>query len=394
MSICATAPPVPAEQSSPTIDRTSQGAVRVLHVINGEHYAGAERVQDLLAGQLADLGFEVGLACLKPGQFAELRTHRNVALYQLPMRGRMDLRAVAKLVRIIRKRGYRLLHAHTPRSLLVAGLASVITRVPLVYHVHSPASRDTTHRWRNRINALIERIGMAACSAVIPVSGSLAEHVKNQGLPGRKVALVRNGVPCRTARPCRAAGTANWTLGTIALFRPRKGVEILLEALALLRASGLPVRLRAVGGFETPEYQREIQNTVERLGLSDAVDWTGFRRDVDAELRRMDVLVLPSLFGEGLPMVVLEAMASGVPVVATRVEGVPEAIRDGKDGLVAEPGNPRSLADAVARLVKGTADWSALRASALARHAEHFSDRSMAEGVAAVYRRLLAERGV
>lgn len=180
-----------------------------------------------------------------------------------------------------------------------------------------------------------------------------------------------------------------WTLGTVALFRPRKGMEVLLEALAELRAQGLPVRLRAVGGFETPEYEREVKFLAEKLGLADAIDWTGFTEDVDRELAEMDLFVLSSLFGEGLPMVVLEAMAAGVPVVATRVEGVPEAIRDRRDGLLAEPGDPGSLARAIGRVVRGEVDWHALRTTARKRHADTFSDRSMAAGVADVYRRVL-----
>jgi len=179
-------------------------------------------------------------------------------------------------------------------------------------------------------------------------------------------------------------------LGTMALFRPRKGMEVLLEALAQLRAQGLPVRLRAVGGFETPEYERQLKSLCGRLGLDDVVDWVGFVRHVDRELARMDLFVLPSLFGEGLPMVILEAMAAGVPVVATRVEGAPEAIREGRDGELAEPDNARSLAGAIARVVRGESDWASLRASALARHAEGFSDRKMAEGVAEVYDRVLS----
>jgi glycosyltransferase involved in cell wall biosynthesis len=103
----------------------------------------------------------------------------------------------------------------------------------------------------------------------------------------------------------------------------------------------------------------------------------------------MDLLVLPSLFGEGLPMVVLEAMAAGVPVVATRVPGVPEAIRHGEDGVLVNPNDPVDLARAIADLVGGRYNWESLRASAFERHAERFSDRAMAASVAAVYKELL-----
>ena len=364
---------------------------KVLHVINGEVYGGAERALDHLAEHLGRFGFEVAFACIKPDLFPKVRHARKAPLYEVPMRHRADLRPVRRLVRIIRREGYSLVYAHTARSVLVASLASKIAGVPLVYHVQSPTSRDTTNRCKNRINAFVERLSLTRASALIAVSESMAEHVRQQGFAERMISVVPNGVPCREPVPPRSDAKTEWTLGTVALLRPRKGIDTLLRALAILRSEGLPVRLRAAGPFETPEYERRMKGLTEELGLCGAVDWTGFTRDVDAELARMDLFVLPSLFGEGLPLVVLEAMAAGVPVVASRVEGTPEAIRDGRDGLLFDPGDPQDLAAALKRVIGGEFDWHALRASAWKRHAERFSDVLMAEGVAEVYRRVLGE---
>ncbi|KAF7962372.1 hypothetical protein AWV80_22645 [Cupriavidus sp. UYMU48A] len=107
-------------------------------------------------------------------------------------------------------------------------------------------------------------------------------------------------------------------IGTVALFRQRKGLEVLLQALALLREKGQSVRLLAVGAFETTQYEKHIREVTAKLNLDDAITWAGFTLDVATEFKKMDVFVLPSLFGEGLPMVVIEAMALGLPVVATR----------------------------------------------------------------------------
>ncbi len=371
-------------------DRKEEGkTTRVLHVVNGEHYSGAERVQDLLAGALPDFGFEVGFACVKPGRFSKVRRSADAALYEVPMRGRFDLRPVRRLAKIVREEGYRLLHAHTPRSLLVAGLASRLAGVPLVYHVHSPTSRDSTRRWQNRLNALVERGCFPLAAELVAVSRSLGRYLGDLGVPEDRITVVANGVPCRQPRMPRDLRSDDWVLGTVALFRPRKGIEVLLEALSVLRRDGLPVTLRAVGDFESEGYRREVSEIVDRLGLSHAITWTGFTTEIDRELAKMDIFVLPSLFGEGLPMVVLESMAAGVPVVATRVEGLPEVIRDGRDGLLAEPADAHSLAERIAKLLRGEADWAELRRSALERQTAGFSDRSMAEGVARVYRRVL-----
>jgi hypothetical protein len=115
---------------------------RILHVINGEHYSGAERVQDLLAASLPEMGFEVGFACVKAGRFPEARRYREARLYELPMRSRFDRDCGRRLAQLVRDENYALIHAHTPRSLMVGGQAARLTGVPLVYHVHSPAGRD------------------------------------------------------------------------------------------------------------------------------------------------------------------------------------------------------------------------------------------------------------
>jgi glycosyltransferase involved in cell wall biosynthesis len=362
--------------------------VRVLYVINGEHFSGAERVQDLLALRLPEFGFEVGFACLKADRFPILRQSAG-PLHPLAMRGRFDLRAAGQVAKLVRRDGYSLVHAHTPRSAMVGRLAAACAGVPFVYHVHSPTARDSTRPLQNKINTWIERASLTRAARLVTVSESLGRHMQSEGFAANQVAVVPNGVPAVDVAP-RTPPAGEWTLGTVALFRPRKGLEVLIDALAQLRGQNAPVRLRAVGAFETPEYEREILDRVAGHNLQNAIDWTGFTRDVHAELAQMDLMVLPSLFGEGLPMVVLEAMAAGVPVVATCVEGVPEAIRDGEDGVLVEPGDADDLARGIRDVVSGRLDWRLLRESALTRHAARFSDRAMAAGLAEVYREVLS----
>ena len=175
--------------------------VRVLHVINGEVYGGAERALDHLARHLGRFGFDVAMACLKPGLYPKVRHCRDVPLYEFPMRSRFDLRPVRALVRLVREGGFRLLYAHTARSALVAALVSRITGVPLVYHVQSPTARDTTRRWRNWLNSLVERLSLARASALVAVSESLADDLRRQGYAERRVAVVPNGSPCRMPSP-------------------------------------------------------------------------------------------------------------------------------------------------------------------------------------------------
>jgi glycosyltransferase involved in cell wall biosynthesis len=376
----ALAPPLPCAPAS---------CVKVLHLINGDLYAGAERVQDLLALTLGQCGYEVSFACLKPGRFATERRCQHAPLTNVEMRSRFDFSASSRVAALIRQGGYQILHTHTPRTALIGHMAAAWADVPMVHHLHSPAAADTEKFWRNKLNAAVERYSVRRAGALIAVSNSIAEYALRAGLPADRTVVVHYGVPLQGPPVERPAPKSQWTLGVAALWRPRKGLEVMIDALADLRQRGLPVRLRIVGGFDDAAYEQQIRAQVARLQLDDRVDWVGYSRDVIGEMRKMDLFVLPSLYGEGLPMVVLEAMSAAVPVIGTRVEGVPEAVRHGIDGLIVTPGDAQDLARAIERIASGQLDWSALRNSVHRRQQQHFCDHSMAAGVAEVYGSLL-----
>jgi glycosyltransferase involved in cell wall biosynthesis len=105
-------------------------------------------------------------------------------------------------------------------------------------------------------------------------------------------------------------------------------------------------------------------------------------------MRTFDAMVLPSLFGEGMPMVVLEALACGVPVIATRVEGTPEVVRHMKEGILANPQDADSLAQAIKHFTSDRLAWETMSRNAVLRHRDGFSDRNMARRTASVYRKL------
>lgn len=361
----------------------------VLHVINGEHYSGAERVQDLLACRLPEFGYRVDFASLKQGLFAENRRCQDSSIHPISMRGKWDVVCYRELVRLIRQHDYRLIHAHTPRSLMIASFAAAAAKIPLVYHVHSPVGRDSNRGWGNRINSWIERRCLKNVSQMICVSNSLQGYMREQGHSSQRLTVIHNGVPINELTSTRPPQTGPWTLGTIALFRPRKGTEVLLQAVGLLKRQGTIVNLKCIGPFETATYGEELKSLVSELGIVEQVEWTGFERDIKSRLAQLHALILPSLYGEGLPMVVLEAMAAGVPVVASRVEGVPEALRDGIDGYICQPNDPQDLAAKLARLLNHPEKWPDLSRSAWHQHRQNFSDEAMAKKLADVYDRLL-----
>ncbi|MGK7913640.1 MAG: glycosyltransferase [Synechococcus sp.] len=365
--------------------------MRVLHIINGEHYAGAERVQDLLAIELRKHGYDVDFACVKPDCFPDRRMATRSKIHLVRMSSRLDLLQAFRLSFLIRKHGYQLVHTHTPRAVLLGRLATLLTGVPMVHHVHSPTSSCTTNKLTNFLRTTSERLSLCGAQSVIAVSNSLKQYLKKNGLKTTQIQVVQNGVPVqpKLLQKSNPDSDSAWLLGCIALFRPRKGLEVLLKTLAQLKARGLDVSLHAVGEFETTEYENSVKQLATQLGLEDNIVWAGFQEDVNAELSKMDVLVLPSLFGEGIPMVLLEAMAMGVPVVASEIEGIPEVIENARSGILVSPGDFNELADAITNLITGQDNWGKIRETAFSRQRDSFSDRSMAAGVAQIYDNIL-----
>ncbi len=362
----------------------------ILHIINGEFYSGAERVQDLLVQQLPRFGYRPFVACLKPDRFRAFCECPRSIVFDFPMASRIDLRQIRRLLTFIRERKIALLHTHTPRSAMIARILSLQHALPRVHHFHSPTSGDTEDALRNTVNTVIERLSTVGNRRFIAVSRSVARWARRVHVPAARLSVLPNGVPQlplsvsgnRTDGPC--------VVGVVALFRPRKGIEVLLEAIGDVVGRGTDVRLLAVGEFETAAYGRRIRSLAARLGIDGHIVWRGFQRDVAAELSRMDLFALPSLYGEGLPMVILEAMAAGLPILASRVEGIPEVVQHEKSGIIAAPGSVAEFAAAIQRLAGDRRLRRQLGTAARHRHAAHFTDAVMASRVAGIYDDLLA----
>ncbi|XZE21047.1 glycosyltransferase [Pirellulaceae bacterium SH449] len=370
---------------------SAQKPIGVLHIINGEHFSGAERVQQLLGKRLPDECIDPYFVCLKPGKFQDHCGLDSDRVLIEPMRSRLDWRAVSRITSLSRGLNVDLLHAHTPRGAMVANVVARKLGIPWVFHVHSPTARDSTRAMINRINDLVERASLLSCDHIVTVSKSLRREMLKRGYSRHRITCVPNGVPSQEPiDPFSRINDNHWRLGMVALVRPRKGIEVLLEALAQINPSNQNVSLDVIGPFETADYEASVNKLVDSLGLRNQVRFLGFTKDVPKAMRSLDAMVLPSLFGEGMPMVVLEALAVGVPVIATKVEGTPEIIRHGIEGLLAEPADAASLATQIESFVQSRSEWTNMSTRAYERHQDKFSDEQMARRIAKVYRKLVS----
>jgi len=203
-----------------------------------------------------------------------------------------------------------------------------------------------------------DRVLMEFTSRVVAVSRSHARYLREvAGLPRERIAVIENGIELdewpevtperrRDARAALAIAPGDEVVAMVAAMRPEKAHEDLLRAVVLLKESGRRVRVLLAGDGER---RGALERHAESLGVSDQVVFLGIRRDVARLLHACDVVVLPSrAVVETLPLSILEAMASGAPVVATRVGSVPDLVQDGITGLLIAPESPVELADAIA----------------------------------------------
>ncbi len=358
--------------------------MRVLHVEGGRHlYGGAFQVLHLLRG-LHARGQENLLAC--PAGCALGDAAMSVARVRgLPMHGDADLLLVPRLARLIHDERPDLVHLHSRIGAdLMGGIAACLTGVPVV---HTRRVDNPEPRW---LVALKYRLH----DRVIAISEGIARVLRSEGLPAQKLRVVRSAVDWQLyARPCdRAAVRARlgvpaagpW-LAVVAQLIERKGHRFLLRALPPLVAAhpGLVVFF-----FGQGPQDKELVREILALGLSAHVTLAGFHDDLDEILSCLDLLVHPALM-EGLGVALLQAASAGVPIVASRVGGIPEAVRDGENGLLVPPGDVAALGAALAALLAAPARRQALGAGGRALMAREFSIDAMVEGNLAVYRELL-----
>jgi len=356
---------------------------RILQVFRprtGGTYAHAR----VLAEAFAARGHEVA-ACGPPGGGF------SVPLFPAAIPRDADPVAVARAVRDV-GRAYRtfapdLIHAHGAQAGVVARLARAARPgSPLVHTPHRYAFDDGRgNTARNRSYRAIERSLMPATTAVICVS----EHERDLAIrlgAGSRAHVVHNGIEPVAESPVPAeiaafAAGGDQLLVAISELFARKGVEVLVEAMSLLAADRPGVRLVVAGDGPDRDASEEA---VSRLGMSEQVMLAGHVDGVGGLLRAADLFVNPAL-AEGFPYAVLEAMSVGCACLVTDAGGTPEAVADGRSGVVVPAGDAGALAAAAGRLLDDPALRDALGTAARERVISHFTRDRMIAGTAAVY---------
>lgn len=343
-----------------------------------------------LASGLAARGHEVAIC----GPHAAHRESLDVEVIELeigrPIAPTADLMAVRRLAALLREREPDLVHAHGSKGGVMARLARAARpRVPLVLTPHGYAfAGHFSGRSERAAYRLTERLLAPLASRVLCVCEAEARLAASVGSPAR-TRVVHNGIeppPRATPDPALAARRERGpVVSAITGLRPGKGDETLVAAFAGV-ARAHPEATLAIAG-DGPERPR-VEAEVAAAGLGDRVLLPGEVSDVDAVLAASDLFVLPS-WAESFPYSVLEAMALGLPIVATDVGGVSEAIEDRVTGLLVEPRSSAALERAMLAMLGDRHRARALGAAARERMLARFTLSGMVAGTLAVYGELI-----
>jgi len=355
--------------------------VLVLSPIAGGGWGGVEKWMLLLCDHLLGRGHSV-VACAKPGsRWAAACRDRGYPTLELRMRGAFHPRDILALRRAYKQHGVDLAIVKMRQCIRMAWAARLLTHGPL------PAilCRMGDSVMKRSLGARLTYRHMA--DRYLTPSQHCRDELLRYGYFGPdRIRAIPNGVDVPRPDPA-ARGRIRAELGlrddpvliVTSRLHPAKGHRVLVEALAKLRGPFPRLRLVIVGdGVERPKLEEQAR----ALGLGDAVIFTGFRSDVTDLLRAADLFVLPSLL-EGMPNTALEAMAVGLPVVASAVDGVPEVVVDGVTGLLVSPGDPDFLHGAIARVLAERELAEAMGQAGRQRVREHFTlERMLAESQA------------
>ncbi len=370
--------------------------IRLLHLRDSRGIYGAERAILTLARYIDHDRFNFGLLCLKGrdagnGYLMQTARAMGIPLDIVPVNGRLDLSAIRQIRGILQARSPSILHAHDFKTTFYALLASWNLGVKRVVTAHG-STRDSM-----RIRAYLlldERIIYRFFDRVLAVGEAVATDLRKKGIPPERIQVIPNAVELPIGRlnpddarlPARVGqGRRQPVFGVIGRLFPDKGHRYFLEAFRHLVNTDPACRAIFVGGGPL---EPVLRARISTLALSDHIRLYGMRADMDEVYAETDVVVIPSL-REGLPYVLLEALAHRRPVIATQVGDIPRVIRHEQTGLLVPPGDARALAAAMGRLLRHPEEGARMAENGHRLVAQEYSAHAMVSQTERLYEALL-----
>lgn len=326
---------------------------KILYIITQSQWGGAQRyVFDLAVGFKDE--FEVAVACGAGGNLIGRLEKESIQVFRLENMVRQispwrDLLCFWELYFLIRRQRPDIVHTNSSKAEILGNMAARLAGVKkIIFTAHGFAFNEDAGFLKKRIYIFWEKIANLFSDKIICVSNFDMERALENGIASReKMIVIHNGIKNRERFEIAKVEKEKFIIGSVANLYENKGLKYLIRAAAILKDKNLGnLEFQIIG--EGPA-RKFLEAEIEKFKL-DNFKLLGFREDVESQMKNFDLFVLPSI-KEGFPYVILEAMSLGLPIVATGVGGVPEAVIDEENGLLVESKNPDDLAEKIGILI-------------------------------------------
>jgi len=352
---------------------------------------GAERVVSNLAAALDPDLFRPLVCLFRPGWLKDQCEYAGIPTYVIPNKGVFDYSWISRFLRLLREERVAIIHAHEFDAIVHGTMVACFTRTPIVATIHGKH-----YFWEKRSRRLAYQL-VSRYARMVAVSKDLKDFViERAGIHRERITVIYNGIGRQPVLElpdllqCRyelGLHDDDQVVGAVGSLYPVKGHKYLLEAAPSIIKNCPRVKFLIIGrGDQEPLLMEQVR----RLGLEYHVFLLGLRQDIPRLLSVMNVFVLPSL-SEGLSIAALEAMASGKPIVATRVGGNPELVIEGETGLLVPIENSHALSIGIVRILNDRELAGTLGKNALHRVQECFDIKIMARNYQELYLRCLKD---
>ena len=371
--------------------------MKILHLINTLSVGGAELHLLTLCRHLKRQGVGIIVACLKENIKGSRRLRldfekERIRVINLGADRRFDPRCLVGLVRLLREEGPDLLHTHLPRADFAGIIAHLIyPDIPWVSSIHGVYSTDWSGKWSLPLFDLVWR----RTDAVVAISNTVKNWlVKERNMPPEKVTVIYYGIESQQFSQPNSDLRKAWGLdaqaviGSIGRLEPRKGHETLIRAMPTILGQ-VPNAYLLIAGHDPWGYGKILDSLIDQLQLSRHVRLVGFQNDVPSFLHSIGVFAFASI-SEGFGQVVIEAMAAGKPVLASKIPPLTEIVVNGESGLLVDHDNPKAFAEAIVWLLKNKEAARRIGQLGAKRVSELFPAERMAQKTFRLYKTLLS----
>jgi glycosyltransferase involved in cell wall biosynthesis len=382
--------------------------IKILHIHTLPIISGSGINTFLSMKGIKNDDISMSLACAPGGPLLDLVRDAGMEVITFPQMVQpvaplKDITAAINLYKHIKKNEYHIVHTHNSKAGFIGRLAAKLAGVPVIIHtVHGFAFHDQEPLWRRILFRNLERRASTWCDRMIFISQPLIDWAfKEKITPPGKTVKIYSGIELGRFQPVsdeeKKQARIRWGIdsddpvaGIVSKLWDGKGHKVLIKAFKELTKDLKKAKLFIVGeGY----LEDELRSYAEEMGISKSIVFTGFESNVSKVMACFDISVLPSFF-EGMGRVLLEAMAMKIPVVASNVGGIPDLVKDNKNGILVNPGDPSELAKAMKKLLTNSEMSISMGENGYQRATETFSAESMSEKILSVYKECLKEKGL